>query len=196
MPSVDHTLLFEPALLPHLLSAFQDRVSQVRMAATGALNHLARVAGPEFIRSKVFPRMKELYHNAAFYLVRSAVLEASKSLLVGGETSPSLLDDMLALILEATHDKIPNVRFTAAQVLARLSPLVDPSSLRSSIQPCLQHLAASDPDSDVRFYAALALEEKEEATLTVTSVATPDDAAASVVAAGAVEGGFEVRGMT
>lgn len=78
MPSVDHTLLFEPALLPHLLSAFQDRVSQVRMAATGALNHLARVAGPEFIRSKVFPRMKELYHNAAFYLVRSAVLEASK----------------------------------------------------------------------------------------------------------------------
>lgn len=142
---------------------------------------------------------------------------------------------MLALILEATHDKIPNVRFTAAQVeregggegsrdargngcvdahrltmyslspslpsslsqvLARLSPLVDPSSLRSSIQPCLQHLAASDPDSDVRFYAALALEEKEEATLTVTSVATPDDAAASVVAAGAVEGGFEVRGMT
>eukprot|EP00624_Nannochloropsis_granulata_P002618 evm.model.NODE_23176_length_15026_cov_24.516239.1 len=156
MPSADHTLLFEPALLPHLLSAFQDRVSQVRMAATGALNHLARVAGPEFIRSKVFPRMKELYHDAAFYLVRSAVLQATK-------------------------------------VLARLSPLVDPSSLRSSIQPCLQNLVASDPDSDVRFYAALALEQKEEASL-AAAAAIPGGAAASAVAAGG--GGLGLRGTS
>jgi hypothetical protein len=78
MSTADHSLLFEPALLPHLLSAFQDRVCQVRMAATGALHHLARVTGPEFIQSKVLPRMKELYEESGFYLVRSAVLQAMK----------------------------------------------------------------------------------------------------------------------
>jgi len=35
---------------------------------------------------------------------------------VEGETSSSLLQEVLSLVLEATEDKIPNVRFTAAQV--------------------------------------------------------------------------------
>ena len=90
MSTADHTLLFEPALLPHLLSAFQDRVCQVRMAATGALHHLARVTGPEFIQSKVLPRMKELYEESGFYLVRSAVLQAMKVCVFCSFFPPSL----------------------------------------------------------------------------------------------------------
>ena len=174
-----------------------------------------------------------------------------------GETSSSLLQEVLSLVLEATEDKIPNVRFTAAQVkreggreggregemeeervsrspvdidalyqqqevtnthllslppslfpplppflqvLAKLSSFVDPSSLESSIQPCLQNLVSSDPDGDVRFYSALALEQKEEVTLAVAAPAAVDSsdagaAASALAAAVAATGGVGVGGM-
>jgi hypothetical protein len=35
---------------------------------------------------------------------------------VKGESTASLTQEILALVLEATRDKVPNVRFTAAQV--------------------------------------------------------------------------------
>ena len=53
MPPADLHTTFEEKLLPHLFSAFEDKVCEVRMAATVALHHLARVTGAEYIERKV-----------------------------------------------------------------------------------------------------------------------------------------------
>ena len=52
--------------------------------------------------------------------------------------------------------QVPNVKFNAAKVLARLVPLVDAAVAERTIKPCLQELAA-DADVDVRFFSHQAL---------------------------------------
>ena len=94
----------------------------------------------------------------------------------------------------------PRLPPSLPQVLAKLSSFIDPSSLHSSIQPCLQNLVSSDPDGDVRFYSALALGKKEEATLTAAAPAAVDNsdaaaAASALAAAVAAAGGVGVEGM-
>lgn len=56
----------------------QDRVCEVRTAATAALHHLAQVTSPQFVETALLPRVLSLYENAGFYLVRVAVLQALK----------------------------------------------------------------------------------------------------------------------
>lgn len=94
----------------------QDRVCEVRSAATAALQHLARVTGPSFVETTLLPRVLSLYENAGFYLVRVAVLQALRSLALEGVSSDPVIQSVLGLVLSATRDRIPNVRFTAAQV--------------------------------------------------------------------------------
>jgi hypothetical protein len=51
------------------------------------------------------------------------------------EGSPELLlGNILAMAITATQDKIPNVRFTAAQALAKLSQHMDDATVQTQIR--------------------------------------------------------------
>lgn len=73
---------FETRLLERYFSAFKDRICEVRLAATGSLAALAKVAGGDWVLAHVMPRLKTLYQESSFYLIRVAVLN---SLRVGEE---------------------------------------------------------------------------------------------------------------
>lgn len=149
--------LFESRLLPHYFSAFKDRVCEVRLAATASLRQLAKVAGGAWTQEKVLPRIKAIYDESTFYLIRLAVLQALKAL--AQEDCPDVLvSAMLSLMITGTQDKTPNVRFTAAQALARVSQLVDDATVSQQIRPCLVELVQNDADMDVKYYAQVALD--------------------------------------
>lgn len=45
-----------------------------------------------------------------------------------------VMTNILAMSINATRDRIPNVRFTAAQVLAKLSQHVDDATVQTQIR--------------------------------------------------------------
>lgn len=67
---------FETRLLERYFSAFKDRICEVRLAATGSLAALAKVAGGDWVLAHVMPRLKTLYQESSFYLIRVAVLNS------------------------------------------------------------------------------------------------------------------------
>lgn len=56
-----------------------------------------------------------------------------QSLAVEGSPEP-LLQEILSLLLTASQDRIPNVRFTAAQVLAALAKQMDDATVHTQIR--------------------------------------------------------------
>lgn len=68
-----------------------------------------------------------------------------------------LVGSMLPVVLAASKDRVPNVKFNVAKILQTVAPLVEPSVLEATVKPCLQELA-EDGDTDVRYYARQALQ--------------------------------------
>ncbi|KAM0046117.1 putative armadillo-like helical protein [Helianthus debilis subsp. tardiflorus] len=61
------------------------------------------------------------------------------------------------VVVTASKDRVPIIKFNVAKVLQSLVPIVDHSVVEKSIKPCLVELA-EDPDVDVRYFANQALE--------------------------------------
>lgn len=64
---------------------------------------------------------------------------------------------MMAILVSATQDRIPNVRFSAANVLASVSKCVPDNYVQEKIRPSLMELA-TDSDEDVKYFATKALQ--------------------------------------
>lgn len=64
---------------------------------------------------------------------------------------------MLPVVINASKDRVPNIKFNVAKMLQSMIPTVDSSVVESTIRPCLVELN-EDPDVDVRFFAAQALQ--------------------------------------
>ena len=150
-------MIFEEKLLPMLIAAYQDQVNSVRMAATRTLQPLARVLGLPWVRAKLLPQLVELYNaQGSSYLQRITVLYGIRDL----SMHPDLVDlahELLPLVLRGLADAVPNVRFVAAQVIQDALPVFDRAKVAASIKPALA-TAAENADSDVRYFAAVALE--------------------------------------
>jgi len=76
---------------------------------------------------------------------------------VGEVVGPAALSSrMLPSILSYSRDPVPNLRFNVAKSLERLAPKIDAAVAAAVVKPALQALT-TDPDADVRYYAAKAL---------------------------------------
>ncbi|KAM1085387.1 hypothetical protein ACFX2B_011041 [Malus domestica] len=64
---------------------------------------------------------------------------------------------LLPVLINATKDRVPNIKFNVAKVLQSLIPIVDQSVVEKTIRPSLVELS-EDPDVDVRFFANQALQ--------------------------------------
>ncbi|KAK8919201.1 hypothetical protein KSP39_PZI021073 [Platanthera zijinensis] len=94
--------------------------------------------------------------NNAHYLYRMTFLHAIALL------SPVLVPNitfqkLLPVVISASQDRVPNIKFNAAKVLQLLSSIVDSSVVEKTIRPCLAELS-EDPDVDVRYFAGQALQ--------------------------------------
>ncbi|KAJ8445358.1 hypothetical protein Cgig2_010716 [Carnegiea gigantea] len=97
--------------------------------------------------------------NNPHYLYRMTILHAISLLapVLGSEITCSKL---LPVVITASKDRVPNIKFNVAKVLQSLVPIVDHSVVEKTIRPCLLELN-EDPDVDVRFFANQALQSIE-----------------------------------
>ncbi|CAM9338425.1 unnamed protein product [Discosporangium mesarthrocarpum] len=152
---------FEEHLLELYLQAYRDSVNEVRVGASEGLQRLCRVCGSDWLQEKILPRIHGFYEEeSTFYLIRIAILNALKKLANGeGSAASVLVADVLELMLRGAHDGVPNVRFTAVRALQEMAPHLDANAVEfQQVRPCLTELMQSDPDDDVKFFAAQALE--------------------------------------
>ncbi|WVY99033.1 hypothetical protein V8G54_031184 [Vigna mungo] len=90
------------------------------------------------------------------YLYRMTILRAISLLapVMGPEITCSKL---LPVVVAASKDRVPNIKFNVAKVLESIFPIVDQSVVEKTIRPCLVELS-EDPDVDVRFFSNQALQ--------------------------------------
>jgi serine/threonine-protein phosphatase 2A regulatory subunit A len=72
-------------------------------------------------------------------------------------TGEVITASMLPLVLKLANDSVPNIRFVAARTLGALIPLLDAGVVQQQIKPVLSKLCTDDPDRDVKWHAAEAL---------------------------------------
>jgi serine/threonine-protein phosphatase 2A regulatory subunit A len=154
-------VLFQEKLLPLYLGCFQDQVHAVRMTATRCAELLTQNLGEAWASAHLLPRLAELFSaDGSPYLQRITALIGMRMLCVPGATAIGA--EVLAHILKATQDSVPNVRAVAANVLGDVGAagVIAGAAVRDSVRPALKELLA-DRDSDVRYAAELAIEKIE-----------------------------------
>lgn len=150
---------FEEHLMDLYLQAYQDTVCDVRTGASQGLQRLCTVCGSDWICEKILPRIRQLYDGAVFYLHRITIVNSLKNVIMGeGIAGTVLASEVVDLLLAATQDLIPNVRFTAILALQEMISYMDETTVLGRVRPCMTELAQSDPDEDVKYFAMRAAE--------------------------------------
>lgn len=147
---------FRENLLTIYLTAFTDMVGQVRTSTTEILEDLLGAVGSDWILENIIPKLTEMFDRSQVYQERVNVLQAFKQLACD-KASTALLNEMTQVAIRGARDNIPNVRVGAAKTLEDLSKHAGQAIVSSQVRPCLAELQ-SDSDSDVRYYACVALE--------------------------------------
>lgn len=129
-----------------------DDVYAVREAAVTNLRKLMDQFGVDWVVSEVVPRLVQLAQDTN-YLRRMICLACLQELGESESCKSELLNKhLLPTIIEMGKDPVANVRFKVCQILGKLGPLLDASTIESSVTPSLDILI-SDGDPDVVFYA-------------------------------------------
>lgn len=158
---------FKASVQSHLISAFEDQISDVRFSATSVLPKLVSILGMEWLGSEMMPKLVAMYSNISTpnamspssqssYLLRITVVSA-----LGGIASEQLDSTVAAsavdLLVRAARDAVPNVRFNAALALAKFGAVSSDQLTSTKIKPALTEMT-SDADVDCSTYASECLE--------------------------------------
>ncbi|KAE8716074.1 hypothetical protein F3Y22_tig00110156pilonHSYRG00326 [Hibiscus syriacus] len=94
--------------------------------------------------------------TTSHYLYRMTILRFISLLapVMGPEITCSKL---LPVVVNASKDRVANIKFNVAKVLQSFVPIVDQSVVEATIRPCLVELS-EDPDMDVRYFATQGLQ--------------------------------------
>ena len=63
---------------------------------------------------------------------------------------------VVPILLKASKDPVPNVRFCVAKLVKKLIPKIDTQSVMTKVKPRLAEMT-TDPDKDVQFFSKTAL---------------------------------------
>ena len=118
------------------------------------LSKLTEVFGVEWSAQNIVPKVMLLYGHSN-YLFRLTAL-ASVQALASVHGKEVLRNDMLPLVIRATQDPVPNIRFNVAKTLRSLAGKLDVDDVQSQVRPALATLAG-DNDIDVKYFATEAL---------------------------------------
>lgn len=159
---------FKTNMMPFLLKALEDYITDVRLGAVATLPALIRTLGQDWLREDVMPAVLGMWEgirepNAmspapkrSSYLLKITVINA-----LGAIGMQQLQEDIAESALTLLHtavsdDRTPNVRFNAVNALAALAPFVRHHQ-QSLIRSALTTMVASDADADCKYYAEQAL---------------------------------------
>ncbi|KAG1671645.1 hypothetical protein FOA52_006876 [Chlamydomonas sp. UWO 241] len=145
---------FQDKLGAQCMKSLEDPVASIRDAAAHTLQKIAKEFGGAWTKEHLMPAVLRMINNG-HYLYRMTVLLCI-SLLATVVPGDVLINSMLPVIVGASKDKVPNVKFNVAKMLQRIAPLLDRPIVDRTIRPCLSELC-DDGDMDVRFYARAAL---------------------------------------
>nr|VDD36825.1 unnamed protein product [Brassica oleracea] len=141
----------------------QDKVYSIREAGANNLKRLAEEFGSEWAMQHLVPQVVLEMVNTPHYLHRMMALRVI-SLMAPVMGSEITCSKFLPVVVEASKDRVPNIKFNVAKLLQSLIPIVDQSVVDKTIRQCLVDLS-EDPDVDVRYFANQALQTINVATV-------------------------------
>lgn len=150
--------MFQTKLEALFLSSLRDSVYSVRQAAITNLASIAECFGSSWTVEHLLPKIVEQYSQSAGYANRVTTLHVLPQV-AKVMTPDQIVHVIVPLLIKATKDSVPNVRFSACRMLTEImaNDCLGRSSIYSAIKPMLQELE-HDPDIDVQYYAQRALE--------------------------------------
>jgi len=149
--------MFQSKLEALFLSSLRDSVHSVRLSAISHLKEIAETFGPQWSVEHLLPKLVEQYSQSAGYANRVTTLHALPQ--VSGVMTPEqIVQFIVPLLIKATKDSVPNVRFSACQDIMWMMEHhnLGAVSVNTIIKPTLKELE-HDPDIDVQHYAQRAI---------------------------------------
>lgn len=150
--------MFQSKLEALFLSSLRDSVHSVRSAAILNLKEISETFGSQWTVEHLLPKIVEQYSQSAGYANRVTTLDVLPQ--VSGVMTPDqIVQFILPLLIKATKDTVPNVRFCACRSLAWMMEhhTLGSTAINTVIKPTLTELE-HDSDIDVQYYAQRALE--------------------------------------
>lgn len=149
--------MFQSKLEALFISSLKDSVHSVRQAAIRNLNAIATAFGASWTVEHLLPKLVDQYSQSSGYANRVTTLQVLPQ--VSSVLTPDQIGQfIIPLLVKATKDAVPNVRFCACQGLMLLikNHNLGTSCLNTTIKPALAELE-QDSDIDVQYYAQRAI---------------------------------------
>jgi len=149
--------MFQSKLETIFLSSLRDSVHSVGQAAIQHLKEIADTFGSQWTVEHLLPKLVEQYSGSVGYANRVTTLHVLPQ--VSGVMTPDqLVQYIVPLLIKATKDTVPNVRFCACRTIMWMMEhhSLGSQTITTTIKPCLLELE-HDPDIDVQYYAQRAL---------------------------------------
>eukprot|EP00933_Yihiella_yeosuensis_P025042 TRINITY_DN19417_c0_g1_i1.p1 TRINITY_DN19417_c0_g1~~TRINITY_DN19417_c0_g1_i1.p1 ORF type:complete len:596 (-),score=110.56 TRINITY_DN19417_c0_g1_i1:125-1912(-) len=149
--------MFQSKLETIFLSSLKDSVHSVRQAAILHLQEIADTFGSQWTVEHLLPKLVEQYSASVGYVNRVTTLHVLPR--VSGVMSPDqIIMFILPLLIKATKDSVPNVKFCACRTIMWMmeNHNLGQQTILMTIKPCLLELE-HDNDIDVQYYARRAL---------------------------------------
>lgn len=141
-----------------LNKAFEDKIADVRLAAVEAMPRLIKALGSGWFAEKILPSLMSRWNpadNKISYLQRITVINAIGAL-SSSALEPEVKQQVVPILLEATKDMVPNVRFNAVFGLGKwansMTDEEDPQTLLQ-IKSSLESVVSTDTDEDCKIFA-------------------------------------------
>jgi len=149
--------VFQAKLENLYLSSLRDSVHSVREAAVQYLKGIADTFGSQWTVEHLLPKLVEQYSQSAGYANRVTTLHVLPQ--VSGVMTPEqIMQFIVPVLIKATKDNVPNVRFCACRNIMWMTEHhnLGTVALNTVIKPALLELE-HDSDIDVQYYAQRAL---------------------------------------
>jgi len=151
--------MFTSKLEALFLSSLRDSVHSVRQAAIDNLEEIATSFGAQWTVEHLMPKILEQYSQSAGYANRVTTLNVlPKVSSVMDQTQ--ICTFIVPLLVKATKDSVPNVRFCACRTTVWLlenTQKVHKQAIIDAIKEAIKALE-TDSDTDVQYFAQRALE--------------------------------------
>jgi serine/threonine-protein phosphatase 2A regulatory subunit A len=149
--------MFQSKLEALFLSSLRDSVHSVRQAAIRHLKEIADTFGEQWTVEHLLPKLVEQYSQSAGYANRVTTLHVLPQV-SGVMTSEQIMQIIIPLLIKATKDGVPNVRFCACRNIMWMTEHhnLGAVAINTVIKPGLLELE-HDSDIDVQYYAQRAI---------------------------------------
>lgn len=146
--------VFQQKLESLFISSLTDSVHSVRNAAIENHKEIAQAFGQQWTVERLLPKLVEQYSQNSGYSHRVTTLQVLPKV-AGVLNQQQILQVIMPVLLSATKDSVPNVRFCACQ---KIGYMITEHKLgqKDDIITELKRLI-EDPDSDVKYNAHVAL---------------------------------------